>query len=119
MNATQLIGALVGFLFLQGLMGFFWWYLKKLGDKKPESGNGTKAAGRTANEWDNKIQEAVERALYDTAPRRHEELRKLMKETLEQEFVERNEKLKMMMKEVIGEWLDLRFPPARRSSQRP
>lgn len=76
--------------------------------KHSSNGNG-KAAGRTASEWDTQIRQAVKEALVDNAPKRHEDLRKLMEDVMEQEFASRNEALRKMMKEVIGDWADARF----------
>lgn len=72
------------------------------------SGN-SKAAGRTASEWDTQIRQALKETLLDNAPKRHEDLRKLMEEVMKQESATRSEALRKMMKEVIGDWADARF----------
>jgi hypothetical protein len=86
--------------------------------KSQKNGNGTRSAGRTAEEWDARIVEAAKKALMETKAQRHEDLRELIKDTLDREFIERNEKLKSMMKEVIGEWLDGRMSKRIRRSNR-
>ena len=106
MSATAIVGAIVGFLFLQGLMGFFWWYLKKLGERKPNANNGNKSAGLTALEWKNEIRAAVKDMLIETAPKRHEDLRRLMTEVFEHEFLKRNDKLASLIAEAVHEGIE-------------
>jgi len=105
MSTTAIVGAIVGFLFLQGLMGFFWWYLKKLGEKK-SNGSNSKSAGLTALEWKNEIRMAVKDMLIETAPKRHEDLRRLMTEVFEHEFLKRNEKLAALIAEAVHEGIE-------------
>lgn len=103
------VGGLVAVLLVSAVLKFLPSFLSAM---KP-NGNG-RAAGRTAAEWDTQIRQAVKEALVDNAPKRHEDLRKLMEEVVERELAARNETLRQMMKEVIGDWADARFGRERR-----
>lgn len=97
MNATQLIGALVGFLFLQGLMGFFWWYLKSL--KKPSNGKSGNAGMQSTDFWQKFfterdeglmriIKETVEEGIHNAMLSRTEQLRNTLAEPIMREVKE-------------------------------
>jgi hypothetical protein len=90
-----------------GALGMVWLIVRALVPlfaKKHE--NGSKSAGRTANEWDAEIYKAAVRALLDTKAQRHEDLTKLFEKSLEYEFLKRNETLKAMLKELVTLRLD-------------
>ena len=67
----------------------------------------SKAAGLTAAEWKSEFRLAVRDALIETAPLRHQELRKLTQEVMRQEYLGGD--FRRMMQEIIGEWLDARL----------
>lgn len=103
------VGGAVAVLLVSAVLKFLPSFLTAM----KHNGNG-KAAGRTASEWDIQIRQAVKEALVDNAPKRHEDLRRLMEEVVGRELVARNETLRQMMKEVIGDWADARFGRERR-----
>ncbi len=70
-----------------------WLVRKPRGNDKPV-GNGTRSAGRTAEEWDNRIEAAAERALVKGAAQRHADLEKLMEKVIRRELRDFREELR-------------------------
>lgn len=65
------------------------------------NGNGSKSAGLTAQEWRNEIRQAVKDMLFETAPKRHEDLEELMEKVLEREFRQRNEAIRLIIRDEL------------------
>jgi len=81
--STQLgVGGAVAVLLVSAVLKFLPSFLSAM----KRNGNGTRAAGRTAEEWDNRIEAAAERALIKGAAQRHADLEKLMEKVIKREL---------------------------------
>lgn len=107
------IGGAVAVLLVATVMKFLPSFLTGLRHQN-NNGKAGKSASLTVAELRGELREAVKDMLTDTAPKRHEDLRKLMETVFKQEFSSRNEELRKMMQEVIGDWADARFGRTRR-----
>jgi len=94
------IGGVVAIVLVTSVLKFLPSFLSAM----KHNGNGTRSAGRTAEEWDHRIEAAAERALLKGAPKRHEEMERLMERVLERELMKRNEVLKTIIREELRAW---------------
>jgi len=84
------VGGVVAILMTAAVLKFLPNFLSAM----KRNGNGTRSAGRTAEEWDNRIRQAVKDMLFETAPKRHEELERLMEKVLRRELRDFREELR-------------------------
>lgn len=93
------IGGAVAVLLVGTVMRFLPAFMAAL--KSQKNGNGTRSAGRTANEWDAVINKQVKSALEETKAQRHEDLERLLEKVLDKEFLKRNEVLRQLVREEL------------------
>jgi uncharacterized membrane protein YdfJ with MMPL/SSD domain len=91
------VGGAVAVVLVSAVLKFLPSFLSAL----KRNGNGSKSAGRTAEEWDNRIEAAAERALVKGAAQRHADLEKLMERVIEREMAKRDKVVREIIRDEL------------------